>query len=148
MILNQTRKPLSKRKIILIVVIIIFVAPVLIQLYIWSAPPSPAIRYGEFPFRLEYELNGERFIIEDTLIATFIGRRRGGIMEESGLRMWYSTLENRILEPGRGFNSVLVFGDDLSIFFIRDLLNFTWETRLEGIDLGETQILGITLGLL
>ena len=33
----------------------------------------PEIRYGEFPFRLEYEINGERFVIEDTVICEFDG---------------------------------------------------------------------------
>lgn len=36
-------------------------------------PPQPSITYGEFPFRLEYELNGKRMIIEDTLICEYDG---------------------------------------------------------------------------
>jgi hypothetical protein len=36
-------------------------------------PPLPEIRYGEFPFRLEYEINGERFIMEDTVVCEFDG---------------------------------------------------------------------------
>ena len=36
-------------------------------------PPMPEIRYGEFPFRLEYEINGERIVIEDTVICEFDG---------------------------------------------------------------------------
>lgn len=31
-------------------------------------PPTPEITYGEFPFRLEYEINGQRMVIQDTLI--------------------------------------------------------------------------------
>lgn len=31
-------------------------------------PPRPEITYGEFPFRLEYEINGQRMVIQDTLI--------------------------------------------------------------------------------
>ncbi|MCL2707427.1 MAG: hypothetical protein FWE97_04630 [Dehalococcoidia bacterium] len=33
----------------------------------------PEIRYGEFPFRLEYEINGERVVVEDTVICEFDG---------------------------------------------------------------------------
>lgn len=36
-------------------------------------PPKPEITYGEFPFRLVYELNGERKVIEDTLICEYDG---------------------------------------------------------------------------
>ncbi|WP_339323097.1 hypothetical protein [Paenibacillus sp. FSL W8-0194] len=36
-------------------------------------PPQPSITYGEFPFRLEYELNGQRKVIQDTLICEFDG---------------------------------------------------------------------------
>lgn len=36
-------------------------------------PPRPEITYGEFSFRLEYEINGERKVIQDTLICEFDG---------------------------------------------------------------------------
>jgi len=36
-------------------------------------PPRPEITYGEFPFRLEYEINGKRVIVEDTVICKFDG---------------------------------------------------------------------------
>ena len=35
------------------------------------APPLPVIRYGEFPFTLVYELNGEERVVEDTLICEY-----------------------------------------------------------------------------
>lgn len=38
-----------------------------------SNPPTPEITYGEFPFKLTYELNGETKIIEDTVICEFDG---------------------------------------------------------------------------
>ena len=43
--------------------------------FIWRtpAPPLPEITYGEFPFRLEYELNEKLHVIEDTLIVEFDG---------------------------------------------------------------------------
>ncbi len=36
-------------------------------------PPKPSVTYGEFPFRLEYELNGEVHVIEDILVCEFAG---------------------------------------------------------------------------
>ncbi|MFC4305964.1 hypothetical protein [Cohnella boryungensis] len=40
-----------------------------------SDPPSPQIKYGEFPFRLEYEQYGQTIVIEDTLICEYVGNR-------------------------------------------------------------------------
>ena len=37
------------------------------------SPPRPEITRGEFEFRLEYEIDGEIVIIEDTMIAEFAG---------------------------------------------------------------------------
>lgn len=37
------------------------------------SPPKPQIRWGEFPFRLEYKLNDELIVIEDTVIANYKG---------------------------------------------------------------------------
>ncbi|MEC0233381.1 hypothetical protein P4H71_03310 [Paenibacillus kribbensis] len=36
-------------------------------------PPRPEITYGKFPFRLEYEINGQRKVIQDTLICEYDG---------------------------------------------------------------------------
>jgi len=36
-------------------------------------PPEPEITYGEFPFRLEYEIYGKNVVVEDTLICKFDG---------------------------------------------------------------------------
>ena len=36
-------------------------------------PPKPKVTYGEFPFTLVYEINGEEKIIEDTLICKYDG---------------------------------------------------------------------------
>jgi hypothetical protein len=37
------------------------------------SPPRPEITYGEFPFRIEYEIHGERIVVEDTIICKFDG---------------------------------------------------------------------------
>ena len=44
-----------------------------IGIQLGTTPPRPEITYGEFPFRLEYEINGERQVIQDTLICEFDG---------------------------------------------------------------------------
>lgn len=36
-------------------------------------PPEPAIKYGEFPFWIEFQLGEEIIVIEDTAICEFIG---------------------------------------------------------------------------
>lgn len=43
------------------------------QLFRGSAPHAPKIKYGEFPFKLVYEVNGERITVEDTLICKYDG---------------------------------------------------------------------------
>lgn len=37
------------------------------------APPKPEIRYGEFDFKLVYEINGEMRTVEDTIVCKFDG---------------------------------------------------------------------------
>ena len=45
----------------------------LIVMFSIPAPDKPVIRYGEFPFRLVYEIDGERHVIEDTIICQYDG---------------------------------------------------------------------------
>lgn len=37
--------------------------------------PEPVITYGEFPFRLEYKVDGETVVIEDVIICEYMGVR-------------------------------------------------------------------------
>jgi hypothetical protein len=57
------------------------------------APPLPEIKYGEFPFRIEYEIDGGRHVIEDTLIAEFV-RSSEGSATSIRRRVWNSRLES------------------------------------------------------
>ena len=61
----------------------------MIGMYMQPDPPKPEITYGEFPFRIEYELQGERFVIEDTVICEFKGI---GTSEASKRRIWKAHL--------------------------------------------------------
>lgn len=40
---------------------------------LYPDPPEPQIKYGEFPFKLTYELNGEILVIEDVVICEYDG---------------------------------------------------------------------------
>jgi len=83
------------------IVIIIIILLVFISAYFtipWLAigigtfnspnPPTPEITYGEFPFKLVYEINDEQKVIEDTVIS-----RYGGIgIGSNKYRKWNSWL--------------------------------------------------------
>lgn len=63
---------------------------IFIGMHLEPNPPRPEITYGEFPFRLEYEINGERMIVEDTLICEYDGV---GANEATGKhRKWQESL--------------------------------------------------------
>ena len=38
-----------------------------------TLPPIPEIQYGEFPFRLEYKIDGDLMVVEDTLVGKYFG---------------------------------------------------------------------------
>lgn len=101
-----------KRKmpiIILISLVLIFVSFPWVFMYLHMQfspdPPLPEITYGEFPFRLEYEVNGERFVVEDTVICEYDGI---GMNEAQGkYRKWKSYLASNKKE-----DSVLLLTDE------------------------------------
>ena len=53
-------------------------------------PPTPEVVYGEFPFRLEYEIGEESFVIEDTLIAEYV-RSGAAVLIDPAYRIWNTT---------------------------------------------------------
>lgn len=69
--------------IVIIAIILLFVIGFLILispwlilavgLYLSPAPPKPEIKYGEFSFKLVYEISGEVRTIEDTIVCEFDG---------------------------------------------------------------------------
>lgn len=68
-------------------------------------PPKPRIRSGEFPFTIVYEINGEKIIIEDTMICKYDGV---GWNEGVGkYRKWKSYLASSPKE-----DAVLLVADD------------------------------------
>ena len=61
-----------------------------------TCPPEPAVKYGEFPFQLKYEINGKEITVEDTVVFEFDGFKR----TSTGLRhrRWKSYLKNNNAE--------------------------------------------------
>ncbi len=81
--------------VILAVILICTVLPWLILfLGYWTSesPAKPEITYGEFPFKLVYEINGEEITVDDTLICNYDGI---GVSEAVGkVRVWTSSLKS------------------------------------------------------
>lgn len=77
----------------ILTIIVLFAFPwiaIYIDLQLLPNPPRPKITYGEFPFRLEYEINGKIIVVKDTLICEYDGV---GINEGEGkYRKWKERL--------------------------------------------------------
>ena len=93
------KKTISLKRWIVILLLVLPIIIVIIPLY--QRTLYPYITSGEFPFRFVYELDGQIFTIEDTIVIDFIGRRRGrpelivtNILP--GYRVWFF----RLLEEG------------------------------------------------
>jgi len=84
-------------------------ALIYLDMYAAPNPSKPEIIYAEFPFKLEYELAGELFVVEDTLICEFDGFGVGG--SEGKFRRWkayYLSGNDRV---------ILVKTEELEVFF-------------------------------
>jgi len=74
-------------------------------------PPKPEVKYGEFPFRLVYEINGEEVVVEDTVICKYDGI---GMNEAVGkYRKWKSYLKSN----GEEYIILLQLFNDTNIIF-------------------------------
>jgi len=66
-------------------------------------PPKPEVTYGEFPFHLVYEINGQQKVVQDTLICEYDGI---GMNEGQGkYRKWKERLAS-------GNKSILLLNAD------------------------------------
>lgn len=89
-----------KNAIIATIVCVAIVALVLVLLFIAAfggfnfliRVPEPEIKYGEFPFKLTYEIDGETKIIEDVIVCEFDGFKVVG--EAGKYRKWKSYLKS------------------------------------------------------
>ena len=89
----------------LVVFSVVFLPWIMVFLGMISSPKplTPEITYGEFPFRLEYEMDGEVVVVEDTVICEYDGI---GMNEDIGkYRKWKSHLTSN------GEESILIVSD-------------------------------------
>lgn len=104
---------------IFIVFLVILMGAVYVLFCLWYAfgggfyftpnPPKPEIKYGEFPFSMEYEINGEQYSVEDTIVCEFDGYT---VDEWSGkYRSWKACMKNS------GDKIVLYKDNDIEIFY-------------------------------
>lgn len=71
---------------------------------------SPEITYGEFPFILEYEVNGERFVVKDSVFCEYVGT---GWNEGQGkIRKWKHSLSS-----GNERISLVITDDGKEIYY-------------------------------
>ncbi len=86
--------------------------------YLFTAKqPEPIIRYHEFPFQLIYELEGKKYVIEDSVICEYDGQEFSTGTGEK-YRKWKSRLKS-------GNTRITLFNtsDGIEIFYL-DLLTF------------------------
>ena len=81
--------------VVLIIVTLYLIFPwgaLWLGLWLQPAPEEPVCKYGEFPFTLQYEINGEIKTISNTLVCKYKGI---GIDEASGKkRLWEASIAN------------------------------------------------------
>lgn len=90
-------------------------------------PPKPAYSYGEFPFYLEYEINGQIMSLEDTVIVKYDGI---GLSEGTGKYIkWKQTLAS-------GNEEVVLFkdGESVTLIFTVRSEDYHLEDKLDNED--------------
>ena len=100
-------------------VVVLLISIVLIGLHFeFRAAPEPKITYGEFPFRLEYEVEGQRHTIENTVVVEFVGSFRGN-MTTPASRRWSMSLLNESVdkEIEQGYRFLLKEVGEVRIVF-------------------------------
>ena len=129
--------------IIIFVITIYFIYQMLAMLYVmfpysfsWVGnliipnPEKPEITYGEFPFQLVYELDGEVQVIEDTVICNFKGFELRGTSGK--YRKWESRLKSgneRITLLKADQNTELYFNYGSPEFYMNDPIAAGYEFR-------------------
>ncbi len=97
-ILNVTKKIIM----IIVALILVCVIGILIiaspwiitSIGIWLSPnpTKPEITYGEFPFRLEYRIDDDIFVVEDVIICEYDGIKCD--IDSGKYRAWKKTFKN------------------------------------------------------
>ena len=90
------------------------------RLILGPKPPIPDVTRGEFDFRLKYELNGERFVIEDTLVVEF-----DGFSADSGSMAWFRTWRKHLASNPREENILLLeLNDGRRVYYMSSRANY------------------------
>jgi hypothetical protein len=135
----------NKSKIYLFVGVLIFIFGFifLYQLDVKNASYNPVVAYGEYPFSLEYEKDGQRFVINDTLV---VGK--GKYNDYLGAYLKSDTLskknegENFILYRGEELTPSLRDGDGKLVFQkVKLMMDYAYflESEYPLIDLSKLQ---------
>ena len=129
-VLNKESVKKIRWLLIIIVPVVVFsvVLPwwwVHVGILLSPAPPTPVNTYGEFPFRIVFEVGDERHTIEDLLICEFVGvgasDTKGKHLDWSGRLKSGNKVSRGFLEvqPGQGnewkYGNGLVVLEDISI---------------------------------
>ena len=89
------------------------------SLFLGPDPDKPEVTYGEFPFTLIYEIDGETITIEDTLVIRYkgVGANEGvGKYNEWDRYLKSQTDEGYIRHSVRLFDGLLENGNSATIF--------------------------------
>jgi len=105
--------------IVLVILLVLALVPVSIhgcECMVFPNPPMPEITYGEFPFKLVYEKNGEKIVVEDTIICKFDGVK---IISGHGkkVRKWKAYLDSGQKSPSSTYSAALLIDDTNAIYF-------------------------------
>lgn len=114
--------------------------------YVFSSnPAAPKNKYGEFPFKLTYELNGETKVIEDVLVCEFDGYKSSGSEKK---RVWKTTLKsNSELMPYSDGELVLIDTRERDIRDSKEnkVLEIQYFTGSAGYYMGDRPVYAISI---
>lgn len=99
---------MNSRKFTITLLVIIIVSALLLLTACVEIPDSPEIKYGEFPFKITYKLDGEVYTVEDVYICEYKGL--GFTSEYCG---FYNRWEGHIKDTDNGvsFNGSLFIAE-------------------------------------
>ncbi len=87
---------------------------------------EPQITEGEFPFVLEYEMDGERYLIEDTVVCSFAGYDPSNPFTMYPEREWAESLKS-----GKERIALIEFEENTESFFVEGRINYEHRVILE-----------------
>ena len=99
---------------VIILAFIVFILPwlmIAIGFWFWPSIPMPEIRNAEFPFRVEYYLDGELMVVEDTLIV-----EHGGTGVNAGIGRYHRWNSRLASDPTRGSLVLLKLSDNHELY--------------------------------